>query len=721
MKYFDLSKIAFNKGCFYVENKEKITDIPNPSVIQFNRELINLGYTLPEEAMYILNDEFIKTYGEYLLKYLHDFLGWYGDWKPLFPGFPQKVWESTESELMLIQMKHYIDGWTPDEESEKYLGEHYFTDKAKDKIFKEDLSKITTLKLVDKEGLIDIYKNVLEMNQSITSDDKEAIQALLKIWEINPSKIPFKENLAYYISIKGQCALKYCSGISDVLRGIFCMLNLSPVLELPKKYIRNGWGQKVDNVIARNSYRIPKIKRKDRKTILALIENYCLDGKVSKDDLKKHRKFWIKLGERIHPGEYKDNYPFANEIFRICREDKIESFGSRLIKAYKEDQDSVLKVLSERPGEFFRRFDSLYRREDFNKTKTLNAMVDLKNNPSIKVILELFEHLQRRTCKDFIRKVKSVNSRDSFTLPKLEELKKEDLLLIKDYFLMTLMDIYSKQESLVGKTVVLEEGIKDIRLPKDMRNASNSLKVVAKGTSFDLPENAEYIRAYTYWYDKHGNLDLDLYCTLIDSDIEKTTNIGWNSRMVSNFAIHSGDVRHRVGHCAEYIDIKIDEAIKEGWRYACIDVHDYEAAGFCNIDNKSGICVIDNLDSGDIFWKPEKNIVQAFKLNTQGNSVLALIIDFELKKVYMVDEDLSGIPVGNYQGPQKKSLIKELIEEPILGVKTLLEANSLARGAKVISEEQFKEIEDPDMENYIFYKKEDFLNDYTLISKLISE
>lgn len=721
MKHFELSKIAFKKGCFYVENNEKITDIPSPSVIQFNRELINLGYTLPEEAMYILSDEYIKTYGENLLRYLHDFLGWYGNWEPLFPGFPQKVWASSESDLMLLQMRHYLTGWTPDKESEKYLSEDYFNNKTREYLNKENTQHLSTLKLVDKDGLISIYKNILEMNQSITQEDKNTIQELLKVWEIVPDKIPFKENLAYFISIKGQQGLKYCSSINDVLRGIFCILGLKPVLELPSKWVKNGWGKRIENV-ERNQYKIPNIKRRDRKIIMSLIENYCLDKKVSKDDLKKHKNFWIKLGEKLHPGEYKELYPFANEVFRICREDKIESFGSRLTKAYKEDQDTVLKVLSERPGEFYRRFDSLYRREDFSKTKTLNALVDLKNNPSIKVILELLEHLKRRTSKDFVRKVKGVGGRESFILPKLEELKDEDVNLIKDYFLMTLMDIYSKQESLTGKTVVLCEGIEDIRLPKDMRNASESLKVVAKGTSFELPENENYIRAYTYWFDPTGNMDLDLYCTLIDSDIEKTFNIGWNTNLTSSFSVHSGDVRNKQGHCAEFIDLNIEETLKQGWRYACLDVHDYEGLGFLNIDNKSGICIGEGLAKSIVTdWRPEKNIIQAFKLNTTGNSVLSMIIDLEQRKAYMVDEDLSGIPVGSYQSTQKKFLIKEILQEPILGVKKLLEVNSLARGAKVISENQFKEIENPIIEDYIIYRKEDFLNDYSLVSKLISE
>ncbi|MBO7218108.1 MAG: response regulator, partial [Clostridia bacterium] len=140
--------------------------------------------------------------------------------------------------------------------------------------------------------------------------------------------------------------------------------------------------------------------------------------------------------------------------FTLCKElrKRTETLGIIMLTARTQEMDKISGLMMGAddyitkpfsPTELLARVDSLYRREDFNKTKTLNAMVDLKNNPSIKVILELFEHLQRRTCKDFIRKVKSVNSRESFTLPKLEELKKEDLY----YLCLAIINLNDKQIS----------------------------------------------------------------------------------------------------------------------------------------------------------------------------------------------------------------------------------------------------------------------------------
>ena len=719
----ELSKIAFRKGGLFILDLDKMEkkSIPDPIVIHFNRELLQLGYTLPENALYILDEKYIKTWGKSLLEYLHEFLGHETKWIPFYKNFPNDVKSMSDTDLLLFQMKHYLDGWEPDALSEDVIKNiNIYRDSNLHNLCED----AEVLELFGKEEIISKYENTLEMNQSIPPIDTEAIKFLKNNlgWNIKPSNIPFKENLAVYLSIYGKSGLGYCSSINDVLRGIMCSLEMSPVFELPKKIIKNAWGHWMDNSLERQKKNFPSIPRKKRKIFLALLEEYLMLEGVKGEDIKKQRNFWIKLGEKLHPGDYKEEYPFAYDIFNTARNKKIRSFGTRLHESYKENnQDNVLKVLSERPGEFFRRFDSLYRREGFSKTKTLNALVELKNAPSTKIILELMEHLERRTSNEYTRKIKTVDSRDYFVLPKLDPLSKEDVHLVRDYFYMLLIENYEKQESLLGKTVVIGNNIEDVRLPKDMRTVSESLKVVGRGTAFNIPEGIDYIRAYSYWNDKEGNMDLDLYATFLSEDFEKTINIGWNQSFREGFSCHSGDVRNRIGDCAEYIDIDIPKALESGMRYVCIDVLDYQGVGFSNIpNNKAGICAMKEIpENGILDWKPSGNIIQAFTLNTTGSGVLAQIIDLKERKVYFVDEDLTGLPVGNYHRGTKVEILKSYVQNPVISVKKLIELNSIARGAKVISEEDFASIENPILDDYIFYKKDDIIKDFSVVKDLI--
>lgn len=711
----ELAKIAFQKGGIFIENKKMKGDFISHSAVQFNIELLHLGYTLPEEAMYYIDEEYIRGEGKELLEYIHEFLGHYGSWKPFYPGFPLEVMNHSDAELKLFQMRHYMTGWTPDLVSEEIVGETHLSDDD----FSGLCEEAKCLKIMNEEDIKKVYEGILEMNQSIPEKDKENLKSLINYgFVMEPESIPFKENLAIYVAYAGKKAIKYCNSITDILRGIMFFLGLGPTLELPKKRVKNGWGQWIDNA-DRISKRIPKIERRKRKTILALIEDYCFyGGNINKEDIYKYRNFWIKLGEKVHPGDYKNTYTFAYEIFRVSREDKIVTYNSRLHEAYKESQDKVLEILSERPGEFMRRLDSLYRRDGFSKTKTLNALVDLKNNPSTKVVLEYFNHVHRRG-EHFVRRIKTPGSRSYFELPNLDPLDSEDIKLIKEYLEMLLVENYEKQESLAGKKVVISDSIKDVRLPKDMRTVSESLRVVARGTAFDF--TGDRIRAYIYWRDTNGDMDLDLSASFLSEDLEISENISWNTGLKTSYACHSGDVRHVIGDCAEYIDIDINLAVERGFRYVCIDIHDYNGYGFNKYPNKAGICTVKNkiFLSPSTNWKPDGNTIQAFSLGTEGSAVLAMVIDLKEKKLYQIDEDLSGIPVGTYNSTQKKEMLKSYVGEQPISVERLIRLNTFARGGQILSEEEFNSIEDPVMEDYIFYKKEDILDNYSILKDLI--
>ena len=267
----ELAKIAFQKGGIFIENNKMKGDFISLSAVQFNIELLHLGYTLPEEAMYYIDEEYIRGEGKELLEYIHDFLGHYGSWKPFYPGFPLEVMNHSDAELKLFQMRHYMTGWTPDLVSEEIVGETHLSDDD----FSGLCEEAKYLKIMNEEDIKKVYEGILEMNQSIPEKDKENLKSLINYgFVMEPESIPFKENLAIYVAYAGKKAIKYCNSITDILRGIMFFLGLGSTLELPKKRVRNGWGQWMDNA-DRLSKRIPKIERRKRKTILALIEDYC--------------------------------------------------------------------------------------------------------------------------------------------------------------------------------------------------------------------------------------------------------------------------------------------------------------------------------------------------------------------------------------------------------------------------------------------------------------
>ncbi len=722
VKTEQLVKIAFRKGGIYVPNKGELKEMADPAVTQFNYEMLALGYILPEEAVLTLNEEFVSSYGVMLLNDINKFLGRDGEWKPFYKNFPNDILDLTEAEMMFNQMKHYLTGWEPEENPEDFV-EDAFT-----KSCFEKFNCGTQLKCMGEEDIMASFKNALEMNQSLTPKDIEDLTWILKDLgrtDIIPTEVPFKETLAVVISVIWEKAIPYCSGINDILRGIMYHLEMPITFILPPKTTKNGWGRKIDNSAERDLHKFPNIPRSERKRILGLIEEYLKASgkKLSKDDLAKRREYWIKLGEKLHPGDYCFEFGLTYEMFRLVREGKLLTYGKRLSDAYKEGQDEVLKVLSERSGEFIRRFDSLYRRENFDKGKTLSSFAFLKNTPSTKVILEFIEHMSKRT-QEYPRMVLNPDKRSYYNLPTLPALNDKDVEMIWEYAKLLVYENYTKQSSLKGKIAVLGDNIDDVRLPKNLRSMTESLSVITRGTAIDLPEDLDYLRAYAFWRDPDGSMDLDLWAGFLSEDFKIVKNVGWNETLITDFARHSGDVRLRPGDCAEFVDVDIKKAVQMGYKYLCIDVNDYQGRGFSTFENKCGVVSMSEKEyrkgSGSN-WVPSNNIIQAYQPTTPSSSVLALIIDLETKKVYNMDVDLKKIPVGCYNNGLKVDLIKSLLLPPTVGVRELITMNVMARGCDgCISEKEFLEIENPVMEDYIFYRKEDMIKDYTVLKDLVN-
>jgi hypothetical protein len=86
--------------------------------------------------------------------------------------------------------------------------------------------------------------------------------------------------------------------------------------------------------------------------------------------------------------------------------------------------------------------------------------------------------------------------------------------------------------------------------------------------------------------DKHGSEDLDLSVTFVG---EKVSEVLSFSNLKVGKSVHSGDVRHRQGPCAEYIDIDIEDAINHGFKYVVIDVRNFNCGSLSSVETSFGI------------------------------------------------------------------------------------------------------------------------------------
>ena len=191
----------------------------------------------------------------------------------------------------------------------------------------------TTLTHGSDADFLGICTNLVSVNGSLTPDDKEVVEWFVGNVEniTMPESIPFKETLCLLASLGVDCKIQT---VTDVLRVATYMSGGDITL---KKNAR------------RNTSLFKKFKRSERKLILSLLEQTSCDASEA---VLKHSK-WIRLGEILHPGEYKNKFPKSFDMFRKLRNEKVVSWYSSVQKAFNKDLDSGLSKLSERPGEFF--------------------------------------------------------------------------------------------------------------------------------------------------------------------------------------------------------------------------------------------------------------------------------------------------------------------------------------------------------------------------------
>jgi len=201
--------------------------------------------------------------------------------------------------------------------------------------------------------------------------------------------------------------------------------------------------------------------------------------------------------------------------------------------------------------------------------------------------------------------------------------------------------------------------------------------------------------------DPHGQYDLDLACIGLNEKFEEEFALSWNAYPPKReyngktVAIFSGDVRHRCGNSAEYIDVDIEGMKEMGVRYLVADVRDFDGQGFLKKDAWAGIMERTEFGTpGETTWAPD-TITTGFRLTSACTNIIMTIVDLDEMVMYVVDEDLTGIPVAHTRCNSQHSAIckRYMSQNHFFNACSLIERNLIARGAIVekISRDKFEE------------------------------
>lgn len=621
------NKVILEKG-----HAEKPNDMYIATIM---KNIEDLGYTFSKDLFEMLQTfevyELQKFYLE-LIPMLKKLIGADVQFNPMYVNFPTSVMEMSDVELYINAIVHYWSAGTliPSEEKNERLP-----------LFEE--TKVKVLDIGTVEDLHEIFKNLCQSKTSISQQDKEDLEWIFKNMKVQfPDDIPLKENVAligkFYLEnyplATSKDIQKYFKTATDVLRLITAM--------------SNG-----DISLATNT-KFRSFKRKERRLLLELLQG-C--GAIE-EDMLRYKNRWIRIGERLHPGEYDENqFKKVITAFNKLRNGiKIETFGGKVVKAIEsENYKTALSLLKKRPGELARKLDHLLRITD-DKNMVVNTFKDVANEVSTPVLLQVKEHFAHRT-EDLKSRVffpKGCLARCHCIDNELPEIDTKYCNAIVKICENALIENY-KSKDFLGN-VYLSEEFKNYIVPFSQRSASKALKTVVRGSRFKLPENTQAIRAFIHWkntdnesaanrWGGRGRVDIDLSAAIFDENWNYMEHVSYTHLKSSKYqAYHSGDIVNGGNldgnGVAEFIDTDIDSVVNYGARYIVYQVYNYTCQNYSDLPFAMfGWMNRRDVKSGEIF--EPKTVEQKMDLSSQSTVCIPVIFDCVNREVIWCDMNLS--------------------------------------------------------------------------------
>lgn len=669
-----------------------------------NHQLMTYGYMLDQDAFNAVKTadsaDIIEFHNE-AITWLRDITGGKHSFRSLYGNFPNDVLSMTQAELFWNQIFHYWTACTFPE-----------TGRPKDVAFEHVTYKMLTAG--NDKRFMQIFTDLCSVGQSLTPTDTETLK-----WFANsgldlkfPDKVPFKENLATLATILPQFKV---STVTDVLRIAVGFsggdVSLPAVPRKPKKVNRFA----AERLTERKKFKF-KLTLDQKTRVLDLLENSNLDVR----EMNQGRRYgrWIRLGEVLGQID-KIKYPrTANAFYRLRNqkrkgkpegEAKVRTWYSDVETAFKLDFATGLAKLAERPGEFVRRLDALVRKNQKDQVKIKNILLTLSvvaEKVSNKVLFEVFTHFEGRTEAITNRSIFVKGARSRTALPNLPKIDVNVIEAIKDTIITAVKSKF-KDLAPMGSCWIDPE-LKKIPMPTNMRSMSDSLVPVIRGQRMPFGTGKKVIRPFVHWFDENGNEDIDLHGFLLGE--KKATTFGYNGERSNSYGQYSGDVRHRRGACAEYVDIVVDNAVNHGYKYFVMVVHNFSNRSLASIKECVAGVMERETATANSTWKPD-TITNAMRLTSASKMCLVGVYDLETREYIHLDLDwntFSQYVSGRSDSNALFKAIEPYISLPKFSVYDLLKWHVDARGTNA-------GIESADTH----FKFDDFKSSYVEVMKLM--
>lgn len=557
-----------------------------------------------------------------------------------------------------------------------------------------------------------LYVSLCARAQAMSKDDVAALLTLVselgeRVIAWTPERIPVRENRAHVFgTLLRQLPLEralaaarpHLGTATDLLRVIAVWSGADPglqkrqVLAKGRDEERARWSERTwqAHLQMREVYRrysltyeapiliqsprfpVGRMSRPLRRGLLELLEGLDEDALV--EDMLRHRSAWLKVGERLHPGEQAARFPRVARAFAVLRGSTGPAVGplveavrsnphyergrggrlrfvgfnarsERLIAA--RDPAALVEHLAARPGELARRLDLALRLDPARAPEVAARFQGALERVSFPTLLTLATLLPRRDAPWPARVYFPKGA--EFLAPSAPD-RRPPL-----GHALTGPLVAAIERELLGRLAekprfplaILDAGLAGLAVPMNERTASRGAVALPRGSSLAVPR-AKLTRLFLHWCEPAGGhaTDIDLSVAFYDADWRYVDTCSYyqleTRREGRVLARSAGDSRNAPppDGASEFVDVYREEALAAGVRWAVMVVNAYAGMPFSALERAfAGVMVRD--DAEGLIFDP-RAVKLRFELSGENGVFVPLLLDLEQSRLFWLDAYSEG-------------------------------------------------------------------------------
>ena len=437
--------------------------------------------------------------------------------------------------------------------------------------------------------------------------------------------------------------------------------------------------------------RLATVPRPLRRMLLAALDALPLADAVQ--EMRRHRRAWLAVGEQLHVGEHATRHPTAAAMFAVLRgadlrrhplpgdvtlgpyveivDDRlaVTTYAAQVELALHEGRQlDALALLTRRPGELLRRLDHVLRASiPSEQDQVLAALPAAAAQVAPAVLLSALGQIRTRHERARQRLVfPAAGGAAAHVLPDTRLLLPPSVV---HRAARVLQDEALRRAAMLApvEVAVLDEAVNGLTAPFGERTAARALVTLPRGSELALPGD-RHLRLFCHWVQPADQrVDLDLSLALFD---EQWAHVGTcdYTHLRTAGATHSGDYTDAPAPhgASEFLDLNLD-ALDPQVRYLLATVYSYNNVRFDRMNEAyAGLMLRDGDPTAGPVFDPSA-VEQRFDLAAPAKTSLPLLIDVRRRTMRWLDVSarVTGTNHAVWQHADTTGLVARALEESI--------------------------------------------------------